>query len=90
MRRAAKRDGNERAIIESLEDEGCKVMQISGAGLPDLAVYRPETALLVFLEVKQRKGKLTDPQRKKFEGWPIVIARTPEAALAAMGIRKAA
>lgn len=90
MRWAAKRDGNERDIIDALEAAGCKVMQISGPGLPDLAVYVPSNGLVAFLEVKQRRGKLTKAQVKEFDGWPITIARTPEAALIAVGLRRAA
>lgn len=56
MRRAAKRDANEREIIDALESAGAAVAQLSGEGIPDLLVsYRND---LTLLEVKDR-GKPT-------------------------------
>ncbi len=86
MRYAAKRDGNERDIIDELEEKGCTVMQLSGRGVPDLLVYRAATGLLRMMEVKQRKGKLTAAQAETFPLWPAWVCRTKEEARRAMGI----
>lgn len=88
--RAAKRDSNEREIIDILEAAGCRVMQISGPGLPDLGVYRPSTGLLRLLEVKRRKAKLTPAQLESFPEWPVWVVRSPREALEAMEIELAA
>lgn len=85
-RYAAKRDGNEREIIDELERNGCRVMQLNGRGHPDLLVYRVATGLLRLMEIKQPKGKLTAAQREKFPEWPAWVCRTKEKALAAMEI----
>lgn len=46
-RRAAKRDANEREIIDALERCGAQVRQLSGESVPDLLVgYRQRTYLL--------------------------------------------
>lgn len=90
MRRAAKRDGNEREIITALESAGCRVMQLSGRAVPDLLVYRAATGLLRLMEIKQAKGRLTEAQRGRFPEWPAWVCRTKEQALEAMEIRGAA
>lgn len=85
-RYAAKRDANEPAIILGLRKVGATVYQLSGKGIPDLLVgFRGVTYLL---EVKERKGKLTNAQddfMSVWEGQRVYIARTVEAALAAIG-----
>lgn len=45
MRRAARRDRNEREIIEALEDCGCSVQPLSAVGCPDLLVGRGRTEM---------------------------------------------
>jgi len=67
-RRAPKRDSNEREIIDFLEINGCSVVQLDGAGIPDLAVgFAGQTYLL---EVKNGKqGKLTSDQQQFFKQW---------------------
>lgn len=84
-RRNPKRDGNEKPIVDALERAGCLVARLSGAGLPDLLVARQ--GRLYALEVKQRKAKLTDAQEAfRGAGWPVMVARTPEQALCAVGV----
>jgi len=93
MRRAAKRDDNEGAIIDALRDVGCRVTQLSGAGVPDLLVGRRGVTYL--LEVKdptkpKRDQRLTEPQVQWHGEWagvggPCVIVRTIEEALRAVG-----
>lgn len=69
MRRAAKKDSNQNAIVAILREEGCQVYDASGVGdgFPDLVVCRNgETALV---EVKGPNGKLTKGQREFFGWW---------------------
>ena len=87
MRRAAKRDTNERRIVEALRMvPGVTVVQISAAGVPDLLVgFRDQSFLL---EVKAAKGKLTDPEQAFFDTWTghAVIVRCLDDALKAIGV----
>jgi Holliday junction resolvase len=81
-RRAAKRDANERPIIDALEMVGATVVQLSEKGAPDLLVgYQGRTYLL---EVKGTHSGLTRDQEVFHEAWrgrPIHVVRTPEGAL---------
>jgi hypothetical protein len=78
MRRAAKRDANERSIIEALVDSGCLVMQLDKF---DLLIRTPAGDLLMY-EVKSDTGQVTASQRKLLEdGWPLKIVRSPQEAL---------
>jgi hypothetical protein len=68
VRRAAKRDANETAIVAALEAAGCTVARLSGAGVPDLLVKRRRTLWL--MEVKDGKaGKLTPEQKVFHDRW---------------------
>jgi Holliday junction resolvase len=52
MRRAARRDDNEKAIVDALERVGCMVQKLTqGDGVPDLLVGVPSGKLIV-IEVK--------------------------------------
>lgn len=95
MRRAAKRDANESAIVAALEAVGATVTRINAGGVPDLLVgHRGRTYLL---EVKAPlgprggigDGHLTDEQEEWWETWrggrPVIV-RTPAEALAAIGV----
>lgn len=67
MRTAAKRDANEREIIDALKKIGCSVVQVSQEGLPDLSVgFRARN---FWLECKSKGGKLTPAQEKFFASW---------------------
>lgn len=81
---ARRRDGNETAIREALEDIGAAVLQVSEPGAADLLVlFRGRLQLL---EVKQPGGRLTPAQqRRRREGWPIVVVQTEADALNAIG-----
>lgn len=85
MRTAARRDTNERTIIDHLEAAGCEVMQLSARGCADLLVFKPSNGLLRLIEVKRPKGKLTEAQAAAFPRWPVWVCRTPAQALEAMG-----
>jgi Holliday junction resolvase len=85
-RRAARRDKNEKEIIEALRQAGASVTQISEKGAPDLLVgFRGQTYLL---ETKTARGKLTEDQQhwvSTWQGHQAVVVRTVEAALIAIG-----
>lgn len=101
MRRFARRDDNELAIVNALVIVGASVTRLSQAGVPDLLVgYRGRTFLL---EVKHASstGKtkrrnhgaddrgLGPDQQEWWAGWRGVaptIVRTPEEALKAIGL----
>lgn len=85
MRTAAKRDANEREIIEALLLAGATVRQLNEHAVPDLIVgYQGRNFLL---EVKTPAGKLNDDQFAFFEDWngQVEMVRTPEEALKAIG-----
>lgn len=66
-RKAPKRDGNERAIIDALKAVGATVAQIDGTNVPDLVVgYRGVNFLI---EVKDIGGKLSKGQYEWHEQW---------------------
>lgn len=95
MRRAAKRDENEAAIVEALEAVGATVERLSGASIPDLLVgYRGVTTLM---EVKQPAGAKGGTSHRDllpgqaawhaaWRGSPVAVVRTPAEALAAIGV----
>ena len=79
----AKRDKNERDIIRALEQLGCSVQALNctAPDIPDLLVgFR---GVNILLEVKERKGKLSEGQAHFMETWQgqCVMARTPEEAV---------
>ena len=73
MRRAAKRDGNEPAIIAALERVGCRVWRISSTAGPDLLVLTRKGSWLP-VEIKNPAGlnRLTPAQRAADAPWPVV------------------
>ena len=87
MRRAAKRDANEREIIDALESVGCQVWQVNHAGLPDLYVMRAGDGY--WLEVKNEfRGKLTPAQHENLKrGLPFSVVTNVIEALHAVGLR---
>ena len=86
MRRAAKRDATENAIVDALLEAGCRVQYLSqGGGVPDLLVRTPAGQWQV-LEVKSPGGGLTDQQVLWMKHYgPIPVVQTPKEALAAIG-----
>lgn len=75
MRRAARRDGNETAIILALESLGCSVQVLSIKGVPDLLVgWRGRNALLEVKDPHAARGKaqstrLTPDQATWHKNW---------------------
>jgi hypothetical protein len=86
-RRAAKRDANERAIINALASIGATVVQVSETGFPDLVVgYSGITWLM---EVKAPgKGLTADQQdfHKVWRGSHIHMVESVEQAFRAIGL----
>jgi hypothetical protein len=88
MRRAARRDDNEKEIIAAMRAEGAYVKQINDEGLFDLLVsYRGETLMV---EVKDgakppSARRLTDAEQKFHDEWPgsdLYIVNSVEEAIA--------
>lgn len=96
MRRAAKVDANQKAIVKALRDHGCSVLSLAaiGDGCPDLLVARPYYPhYLTLLEVKNpeqmpSKQRLTMDQVEFHREWksPIHIVTSVDEALDAVGI----
>lgn len=89
MRRAARRDDNERDIINALVNVGCLVQQITqGDGVPDLLVGVPSGRLII-IEVKdgakpKSQRRLTEKElawHSKWERFPVFIVETIEEAV---------
>ena len=78
--RRGKRDSYESLIVEALRQAGCTVDQLDGEGTPDLLVGYE--GLNFLFEVKGKRGKLTDPQKrwhKRWRGQVDVISTIAEA-----------
>lgn len=84
-RYAAKRDGNEAAIVRTLEGIGAQVYRLSQRGLPDLLVnWLGKT---YFMEVKNKGGELTAAQVVTYETWEgdnFLVVHDADEALAAL------
>lgn len=90
-RTAAKRDKNERDIINALQACGCTVQQLSMKGVPDLLVgfidsYTGEMHNYL-IEVKDKGGKLTMDEIAWQAQWrgPVFVVYTVEHALELIG-----
>ena len=91
-RRASKRDGNERSIIDALEQAGASVSQLSAKGVPDLLVgFRRENHLIEVKDPAQvpSKRRLSVDQVDWMAAWrgrPPVVCETVRQALAVIGV----
>jgi hypothetical protein len=89
VRRAAKVDGNQAAIVSALEAIGASVQSLApiGKGCPDLLIARGNSMWL--LEVKNPKGKdaVNEAQSKWHIAWraPVHVVRSVDEALRAIG-----
>jgi hypothetical protein len=86
MRRAAKTDRPHAAIVAALRQLGAEVLDLSavGRGCPDLAVqFR---GAITFLEVKDRRGRLTAAQVAFQRRWRVMVVRSVAEALTAVRI----
>ena len=82
MRRAARVDANQQAIVERLRE--CSVMvEIIGQPVDLLVCCRGQTSLV---EVKGEDGRLTKSQVEFISRWPgkIHVVRTPDEAVRAV------
>jgi len=91
MRRAARTDDNQKAIVDALRAVGCEVFVTShvGGGYPDLMVLPPGAKAPMLMEVKDGSKppgaqKLTPEQAKFHSYWPVVVVNSVDAALAAV------
>lgn len=84
----ARVDGNHPQIVDDLRAVGASVQSLAqmGRGVPDLLVgFR---ARLVLLEIKDGAEKLTPDEARwhaAWAGYPVVVVRTREEALRAIG-----
>lgn len=96
MRRAAKIDANQEAVVSALRAAGASVQSLAavGDGVPDLLVGFKEQTYLI--EVKDGRKtpsqrKLTDAQVKWHENWKggfLSVSEDPEQALKFIGAIK--
>ena len=89
MRKVARTDTNQSAIVQALRDAGCSVQLLHqmGGGIPDLLVATPSGETLL-IEVKSDKGSLTPDQMQWMSRWRgrVEVVRTVEEALAAVEV----
>ena len=96
MRRAAKIDSNQTAVVSALRAAGATVQSLAavGAGVPDLLIgFRGQTLLV---EVKDgakapSARRLTPDQLEwhgKWQGGSLAVVDGPEAALRVLGVIK--
>lgn len=79
LRHNARRDQNEKGIVEALEAQGFVVDRMSGKGLPDLLVSKAGRQWLV--EVKMPKAPFKPAQilwRQRFRGPAPITLRSVE------------
>ena len=96
MRRAAKVDANQDQIVTALRAAGATVQSLAavGKGVPDLLVgFQSQTLLLEVKNSKQppSQRRLTEDQLKWHGAWnggPLAIVDSPDAALRMLGILK--
>ncbi len=94
MRRAAKIDDNQKAIVAALREIGASVTPLHtvGNGCPDALVgFRGRTVLMEFKDGDKPKSqqKLTPMQEKWRSGWkggPAVTVRSVDEALNVLGV----
>ena len=75
MRRAARRDENEAAIVAALQSLGWHVTKVSAPGFPDLVCIR--RGQVVHVEVKMPGGKMERAQVDLHEAWERAGLRIP-------------
>lgn len=81
---SARRDANERGVIQALHRVGARVLKMDAVDL--LVLFRGK---LFMLDVKTEHGTLTANQKQLIgESWPVKIVYTAEEALKAIGATK--
>jgi Holliday junction resolvase len=100
VRRAAKVDANQAAIVEALREAGCNVqpLHMVGRGCPDIMVGR--AGRLWLMEIKDgdkppSARKLTEDEREWHELWAeqkragaVVVVESVAEALAVVGVTR--
>lgn len=90
MRRAAKIDSNQQAIVAALEAAGCAVQSLAGvgAGVPDLLAYAPANDRYYLIECKAGSG-FTPAQKRWHAAWPgpAYVANSVDDALLIVGAK---
>ena len=84
MRKRAKVDRNQEAIVEALRFRGWLVLSLAplGDGVPDLLLWHCGRGIMRLVEVKVPTGKLTKDQAGfALAGWPFQVVRSVEQAL---------
>jgi Holliday junction resolvase len=87
--RRSRPDANQREIVDALERVGASVLDLHDIGVegaPDLLVGRGGVNLLI--EIKTARGRVRQCQREWHEAWrgqPVVVARSVDEALEAIG-----
>ena len=74
--RKAKRDKNEKRLVDFLRRCGASIAYLDDPGVPDLLVGY--CGLNLLLEVKGQKGKLTSAQKSFIQNWSgtVYVVRT--------------
>lgn len=90
MRRAAKIDANQQAIVAALEAAGCAVQSLAGCGkgVPDLLVWSRQQGRYYLIECKAGSG-FTAMQKWFHSRWPgpLYVANSVEDALMIVGAK---
>jgi hypothetical protein len=85
MRRAAKVDANQAAIVEALRKCGCSVLSLAaiGKGAPDLLIGLRGKNVLAEVKNPDTRGKLNDLQNDWHTKWAgqVLTVTSPEDAL---------
>ena len=79
-------DANHSTILADLQLVTNAISLASvGGGCPDI-LARHRRGTLVLMEVKTAQGRLSPDQERFAERWPVVVVRTSDEALRAVGI----
>ena len=86
MRRAARTDATQAAIVAALRKIGCEVQDLSGVGKGVADLVAKLRFRVVFFECKTKGGKLTPHQVEWHRRWAphVCVVQTPEEAIREM------
>jgi hypothetical protein len=86
MRRLARRDTHEQAIVSALERIGVVVIRVSSPGVPDLLTWRQDRGWLP-IEIKRPGEHLTPAQLALRERACFPVVRSVDEALELYGVK---
>lgn len=71
-------DGNHAEIVQAFRKAGWSVLSLApmGDGCADLLVAHPSESDLYLIEVKSKRGKLTEDQLKFQQAFPVTVVRS--------------